>query len=113
MGPGPALFGSLFLRPPRGCPSHSAGAWRYRTPATCTFFWVAEVGGGPYELCERCLRGLCGWADTEGLDVPWKDANASYEEARRRYTEPITTSKALSAMSLEEEGRVYEEAYLT
>ena len=70
------------------------------------------IDGGPYELCERCLRGLCEWADSEGLDVPWKDAHAVYEDARQRYTEPMTTSEALMAMSLEEEHRILEEAYL-
>jgi predicted transcriptional regulator len=45
--------------------------------------------------------------------VPWKDAHAIYEDARRRYTEPITTEEALRAMSLEEESRVYEAAHLT
>jgi hypothetical protein len=68
--------------------------------------------GGPDELCERCLRGLCEWANSEDLDVPWKDAHAIYEDARQRYTEPMTTSEALMAMSLEEEHRVYEAAYL-
>jgi hypothetical protein len=75
------------------------------------FAWL-PVDGGPYELCERCLRGLCEWAHSEGLDVPWKDAYAIYADARRRYTEPITTSDALIAMPLEEESRIYQEAYL-
>jgi hypothetical protein len=76
------------------------------------FVWM-NIDGGPDERCERCLRGLCEWATSEGLDVPWKDAHAVYEDARRRYTEPITTSEALMAMSLEEEHRIMESAYLT
>jgi hypothetical protein len=75
------------------------------------FAWVNMDGPHP-ELCERCLRGLCEFARSEGLDVEWKDAYAVYEEARRRHTEPITTREALMAMSLEEENRIYEEAYL-
>ncbi len=75
------------------------------------FAWL-PIDGGPYELCERCLRGLFEWADSEGLEVPWKDAHTIYEDARQRYTEPMTTSEALMAMPLEEEHRILEEAYL-
>jgi hypothetical protein len=77
------------------------------------YAWLDLDRYGPDELCERCLRHLCEWARSEGLDVPWKDAHAVYEDARRRYTEPITTSEALDAMSLEEENRIMESAHLT
>jgi hypothetical protein len=76
------------------------------------FVWM-NIDGGPDELCERCLRGLCDFARSEGLDVPWKDAHAVYVEARRRFTEPMATRAEVEAMSLEEESQLFREAYLT
>jgi hypothetical protein len=76
------------------------------------FAWMA-LGVGPYELCERCLRGLCEGARLEGLDVAWKDAYAVYADARQRYTEPMATDAEIRAISLEAEDQPYAEARLT
>ena len=59
---------------------------------------------------ERCLRGMCDFARSEGLDVPWRDAYAVYADARERYTEPMATDANIRAMSLEDEDRLYTEA---
>ena len=77
------------------------------------YAWANIEEVQPEGLCERCLRGLCEFAHREGLDVPWKDAYAIYHEARQCYTEPLSTSEQMRAMSVEEQDRVLQGAYLT
>jgi hypothetical protein len=72
-----------------------------------------SLGVGPDDLCERCLRGLCEGARSEGLDVAWKDAHAVYVDARERYTGPMSTDAELRGMSLEDELGLYAEARLS
>jgi len=76
------------------------------------FAWV-NTDGGPEDLCERCLRGLCGFARSEGLEVPWKDAWEVYVDARQRFPEPLSTVAEMLSLPLEEQGRILDVAHLT
>jgi hypothetical protein len=62
----------------------------------------AWINTHPDEICGRCLAWLCERAQAEGLDVPYKDAYALYVDARRRYTEPISTEAELDALNVED-----------
>jgi hypothetical protein len=74
------------------------------------YVWMTH---GPHEVCERCLEHLCEWAEAEGFTTPWRDAYRIYQDARKHYTEPITTVEALENIaSSEEEWRIYQQAYL-
>jgi hypothetical protein len=79
------------------------------------YIWMTH---GPHEVCERCLEHLCEWAASAGIAAPWRDAYRIYQDARKHYTEPITTMAAMESIASDEELRdeelrVNELAYLT
>jgi hypothetical protein len=75
------------------------------------YVWMSP---GPHEVCERCLRRLCEWAEAEDVATPWRDAYRIYQDAAEHYTEPMVASEEeMEALSSDAQTRIHHESYLT